>query len=195
MLPQNLLLAPVNVTQTNVDQLLGAQHVVGLQPSKDVLSRLGRKASQKRDGHSVDVAAVRGLGGVDVGMCVDPDDGDFASQALADCPCCAGNGANSDGVVAAEGQDELSRLCVVVDLFADFLCNGASKFRPLHAAVVGVVGWQHLRVVVYLAVEGDLEVQVFLELLDQAGLDQRHGSSINTWLWLEGVLGGFGQLQ
>jgi hypothetical protein len=37
---------------------------------------------------------------------------------------------------------------------------------------------------VYLTIEGDVELEVFFELVDQASLDQGYGCGIDAWLWL-----------
>ena len=140
MLPQNLLLALVNIAQANVHKLLGAQHVIWLEPAENILAVFLGEAGEKGHGHAVDVAAVRRLGRVDVGMRVDPNDGNVSAEPLADGFGGTGNGANGDGVVAAERQHELAVAGVLVHLVADFARHSAGELGALHAAVVWVVG-------------------------------------------------------
>ena len=69
--------------------------------SEDVGQRLGAEAEQRGQRHAVHVAAGRGLGGVDVGVGVDPDEADllvFAAVELGH----AGDRSGGDGVIAAE---------------------------------------------------------------------------------------------
>lgn len=103
VLAQDALLGHINVAQANVDQLAGVEaHVVG-DPAKVLLALLAGDARQEGEGHAVDVAAVTVLGGVDVGVGVDPDDGRLAAQALARGLGDTADGADGDAVVATEG--------------------------------------------------------------------------------------------
>jgi len=79
MLPENNLLAAVDVPQPNVDQLVRADPVLVLEPSEDLGLLPFRKTGQEGNGHSMNVAALASLGGVDVGMRVNPDDGNLAT--------------------------------------------------------------------------------------------------------------------
>lgn len=83
-------------------------------------------------------------------------------------------------MVAADGDNEFSIFCVIVYLLTDFLGDCAGEFGAFHAAVVWVVRGQQLGVVVDCAVEVNLHFQIFLELLDEASLNQGLRSGINT---------------
>lgn len=62
VLLQELLLASVNITETNVDNTVGGE--AGLDPGE--LLDLASNSKQEGDGASVDVATLGGLGSVDV---------------------------------------------------------------------------------------------------------------------------------
>ena len=68
---------------------------------------------------------------------------------------CARNGADGNGVVAAEGEHEPAVAGVLVHLLAQGTVDGADGTGPLHVAVVGVVGVEVVVVGMYLAVVGD----------------------------------------
>ena len=138
VLAQDLLLTAVDVAQADVHDLLDADAVLVLDPAEGRVGLVGRKAREESHGHAVDVAAVGGFGGVDVGVRVDPDDGHVAAEALADGFSGAADGADGDAVVAAEGEDEAAFFGVVVDLLTESFCDGADGSGLLHAAVVWV---------------------------------------------------------
>jgi len=138
VLAQDLLLAAVDVAQADVHDLLDADAVLVRDPAERRVGLVAREAGEEGDGHAVDVAAVGGLGGVDVGVRVDPDDGHVAAEALADGLGGAADGADCDAVVAAEGEDEAALFGVVVDLLAEGLSDGADGSGLLHTAVVWV---------------------------------------------------------
>lgn len=62
VLLQDLLLASVNIAETNVDKTVGGE--AGLDPGE--LLDLASNSKQEGDGASVDVATLGGLGSVDV---------------------------------------------------------------------------------------------------------------------------------
>jgi hypothetical protein len=73
MLPEDLLLTRINISQTNIHQFLQIEELVlvVLEPAEDVFSRFLGETGQEGDRHTVDVAGVGRLGGVDVGVCID----------------------------------------------------------------------------------------------------------------------------
>lgn len=184
VLTQNLLLATVNVSQTNVDELLDANALVVLDPTKAVLLVFLGQASQESHGHAVDVSTVRCLGSVDIGVCIDPDDGHLSASSFSDGLCCAGNGANGNRVVTAESQDKAALASVLVDLLAEALGDGTDGARVLHAAVFGVLLGHDLGVLVHLSVVVHVELELFSQLFDETGLNQGHRGSIDTGLAL-----------
>lgn len=70
-------------------------------------------------------------------MSIHPHDSDFATQALADGERGAGDGADGDGVVAAEGEHEAALGGVGVDLGAEMFGDGGHGDGVFHVAV----GW------------------------------------------------------
>ena len=135
---QDALLPGINITQTDVHELLDADAVFVFEPAERRVGLVGCKTREEGDGHAVDVAAVGGFGGVDVGVCVDPDDSHLTAQALSDRLGCAADGADCDAVVSAESQDEAAFLGVVVDLFAEGFGDGADGPGLQHVAVRGI---------------------------------------------------------
>lgn len=164
ILTQELLLPTIDIAQANIDQLLRAHNVLILHPAKDILLLLPGQPGQECHGHTVDVSAVASLGDIDIGVGVNPNDGHFAAESLADCLCCAGDGADGDGVVAAQSEYELSVLGVVVDLGAELFGHGADGAGLLHAPVVGVFGGDVILVVVNCVVVVNFVVEILAEL-------------------------------
>lgn len=180
MLADNLLLADVNVAETNVDELLDAQAHVVLDPAKVLLLVLLGEASQEGEGHAVDVAAVAVLGAVDVGVGVDPDDSNLAVEALAGGLGGAGNGANGNTVVTAEGQGQTALGGVLVGRAGNLAGDGGDEQRVLHAAVVGVRGRVQLLVVLDLVVAVDLVAELVADLGEEARLDESGRAIVDT---------------
>ena len=81
---QNLLLATVDVSQTDVNEHICALALVVLDPTKAVFLVLLGQTSQERHGHTVHVSAVRCLGRVDVGVSIDQDDGELSASSFSD---------------------------------------------------------------------------------------------------------------
>jgi hypothetical protein len=188
VLTENLLLAAVNVSQTDVDELLDADTLVILDPTEAVLLVFLGQASQESHGHAVNVSTVRSLGSVDIGVCINPNDGHLPAGSFSDGLCCAGNRSNGNGVVTTESQDKAAVTSVLVDLLAELLGDGTHAARVLHAAVFGVFLGDDVGVLVNFTVVVHVELELFSQLFDETGLDQSHGSSIDTSLALSGVL-------
>jgi hypothetical protein len=188
VLTENLLLAAVNVSQTNVDELLDADALVILDPTEAVLLVFLGQASQESHGHAVNVSTVRCLGSVDIGVCIDPDDSHLPASSFSDGLCCAGNRSNGNRVVTTEGQDKAALASVLVDLLAELLGDGTDGARVLHAAVFGVFLGHDVGILVDFTVVVHVELELFSQLVDETGLDQSHGSSIDASLALLRVL-------
>lgn len=180
VLAQDLLLAAIHVAQADVYQLLDADAVLVLQPAERRVGLVRCETRQERDWHAVDVAAVGRLGRVDVGVRVHPDHGHVAAQALADRFGSAADGADGDAVVAAESEDAAAFFGVVVDLLAERFRHGADGTRLLHAAVVGVGRGQKVGVRVDFVVKVDVVLEIVLQLVREARLDQSHWRSIDA---------------
>lgn len=164
VLAQDRLLAAINVPEADVHDLLDADALVVLDPTEGRVWLVFGQPSEEGDRHTMDVAAVARLGRIDVSVRVNPDDGDFATQPLTHGFCSAGNGADGDGMIAAECEDEAPLSCVLVDLAAQLLCDGADCSWLLHAPVVGVFLRHQVSVRVHLAVEVDVVLKVVCEL-------------------------------
>ncbi len=181
---QDLLLGRVDVAQADVDELPDVDEVVGLQPAEVLGLLLAGEARQEADGHAVDVARVAGLGGVDVGVGVDPDEGDLAAEALAHRLGRAGHGADRDRVVAAQRQHHAALPRVRVYLLAQPLRHAADRPRVLHVPVRRVLLRHDVRVRVHLLVPVQLVVQLLAQLRQQARFDQRRRPGVYSRLAL-----------
>ena len=137
------------------------------------------EARQKGNGHAVDVAAEGDLGGVDVGVGVDPDDGDFSAETLADRLGGAGDGANGDAVVSTEREHEPAGSCVGVYLLAQLLRHGRDSARVLHATVVWVGLGPEAVVVVDLMVAVEVVAEFVAQLIKETGGDESVGGSVD----------------
>lgn len=104
MFSENLLLSAVDIAQTDINDLARANDMFILQPPKDILLLLAREPRQKRHGHTVNIPTGAHLRNVDVGVRIDPDDGDVTTQTLAGGLGRARDGTNRDGVVTAQGE-------------------------------------------------------------------------------------------
>lgn len=185
VLPEDALLTGINITKANVDQLLDAEEVIRLQPAKELLLLLARQAGDEADGHAVDVTAAAGLGGVDIGVGIDPDHGNLASEALPNGLGRAGNGANGNGVIATESEDEATLLGVRVHLLSNALGHVGDGARVLHVAVGRVLLGDKVRVEVHFVIAVQLVAELFAELAEEAGLDKGGGGGVDTRLALE----------
>jgi hypothetical protein len=87
-------------------------------------------------------------------------------------------------VISSQGEDQLALLCELVNLIADLPCNSAAEFGPLHVTIGRVVGGRDLGKVMNLAIKGHIELEVFFQLLNQAGFNEGDGRRIDTGLWL-----------
>lgn len=173
VLPQDPLLPRVHVPQADVHELPQRQPVLLLQPAKVLVAVLPREPRQERNRHAVHVAAPARLGRVDVGVGVDPDDGDLAAEALARGARHPGHGPDGDAVVAAERQDQAALRRVTVDLVCDAARYGGDGAGVLHAPVGRVVAGRRDEVGVEVdrVVAVELVAELVAELGEEAGLD------------------------
>ena len=178
--PQDLLLALVNVAQTNVYDLLCADPVLVPDPAKNVLTLLLGQAREEGHGHAMNVSAVRRLGRVDVSMSVDPDDADLPSQPLSGSLRGAGDGADGNGVITAQSQDEPTLGCMLVDLLTELFVDCATRPRRLHFAMVFVLLGDDVSIVMHLSIEADVELEVVFQLVEQTCFNEGHWCSIDT---------------
>lgn len=172
VLAENSLLARVHVAQADVHELLHVDEVVRLQPAEVLGLLLLGEARQEADRHPVDVAGAARLGRVDVGVRVHPDDGHLPTEPLAHGLGGTGDGADGDGVVAAQGQDHSSLPGVCVDLVAETLGDAAHGLGVLHVSEGRVFFRHEVFVRVHRVVAMELVVELVPQRGEQAGLDQ-----------------------
>lgn len=173
MLPQNQLLPTIHIPQPNINQFLQADHIILLQPPKDIFPLLLRKSSKKGDRHPVHIPTLARLGSVDITMCIDPDNRHLTVQALPyrlRGPCDRANGYT---VVASKSEHAAPFFGVRIDLFRKLLGHGGDGERVLHAAIIWVGGGEELFVGVYSVVVEELVAEFFAELGEQAARDER----------------------
>ena len=113
-------------------------------------------------------------------MGIDPYNCYFSSQTLADCSGSAGDGANRNAVVSAEGQHEAASFCVSVYFFAQLLCHRRDSTRVLHAAVVWVGLWPEAVVAVDFIVAVEVVAEFVVQLLQQASGDKSVGGGVDA---------------
>ena len=145
-------------------------------------------ASEERAGHAVDGAGGGGLGGVDVGVGVDPDDVHAAIETLSDSTGNAGDGSDGDGVVPAEGECETAFFCVGVDLGGEFLGDSGDGEGVSHVELGRVVFGEDVSVGVDGVVIVDGVAKGPFEIIDEAGFDEEVRGYVDTGFSLEKVL-------
>ena len=185
VLPEDALLPWIHISQPDVHKLLDADSILWPHPTKEVLVILGRQPCQEADRHSVDVAAAAGLRRVDVGMRIDPNDSDLATQTLANGLGGAPDGSDGNAVVAAERQHQTPFLCVRVHLVGDAPCYGGHGAWVLHVAVGWVLGRYEICVEMHRVIAVELVPKLFPELGQQPRLDQRRGRSVDSGFALD----------
>mgnify|MGYP005988308413 CR=1 FL=1 len=181
---ENLLLVVVNVAQTNVYELADVQLHVVLDPAKVLLLIVLGEASEESEGHAVDVSTVAALGGVDVGVSIDPDDGDLTVEALAGGLSGTGNGTNGNTVVTTEGKGQAPLGGVLVGGFGNLAVDSRNGQWVLHATVVGVGGGSQILVLLNLLVAVKGVAELSLDLVEQARLDESSRAVVDTSLGL-----------
>lgn len=184
--PYDLLLRLLHIPQANIHQPLPIDHIRShpTQPAKHILARLIRQTDQERHRHAMDIAGLARLRRVDVGMGIDPDDGQLPPQPLLDRAARAGDGTDGDGMVAAQGQDQAAQPRVLVHLRRDALRDGGDGARVLHVAVGRVGVRDQRRVGVDDAVMVEIVAELIVELRQETGFDQRGGGGVDAWLTL-----------
>lgn len=153
-----------------------------LEPAKVLLLLLLGQTGQEGQGHAVDVARVGVLGSVDVGVGVDPDDGNLAAKALARSLSRTRDGANGNAVVTAEGESKAALARLLVGLLGDGLVDDGDGLGVLHATVVGILSrdGEHLDVRVTV----QLVAELIADLVQQTGINQGLGALVDTSLGL-----------
>lgn len=199
VLPQNVLLPAIHIPQPDIHQLPQTQHPSALllapaplppDPPEHLVLLPARQPRQKRDRHPVDVPALAALRRVDIRVRIHPNNRHLAAQALADGATGARDGADGDGVVAAEGEDEAARGGVLVDLVGEGLRDGGDGARVLHRAVRGVGGGEEGGVGVHGVVVVQGVAEVGGELGEETGGDEGGGGGFDAGLALGGWEGG-----
>lgn len=185
VLTEDLSLTNINRAKTNVDELLDAQAHVILEPSKVLLVVILGKASEEGHGHAVDVAAVAALRGVDVGMSIDPNDGDLAVETLTGGLGSAGNGSNGNAVVTTESESHAALSGVLIGLRGDLAGDGRGVAGLLHATVVGVRLGDNVVELLDGLIAKDLVAELLSDLRKETSLDKRGRAVVDTGLGLE----------
>jgi hypothetical protein len=129
ILTKQLLLAAIDIPQTDINQFPQVHKMILLQPSENILLLLLRQPGQKRHRHTMDIATGAHLGNIDVGMRIDPDDTNLATQSLPRRPRNTRDTSDRDRVVAAERESELALARVLVCLSAECFRNGGHRAR------------------------------------------------------------------
>src|SRR4051812_10506640 len=88
----------------------------------------------------MDVPTVTGFRGIDIRVCVYPDQSHFPSQTFPDSFRRSGDCANSNRMVTTKCQDTSAFSRMTVDLFREFLSDGRYSKWVLHVSVRGIVG-------------------------------------------------------
>lgn len=200
VLPQDLLLSPVDIAQADIDELGQRQLVLVADPAKQVVAVALGQPGDKGQRHAVDVAALAGLGRVDVGVRIHPDDGRLAlaAGAVAHARHRAGNAAHRDAVVAAQRQRKPARRRVRPHLARQRSRHRRHGARVVHAAVRHRVRRrvrQHRGVIVHYRAGGrvggrrrvvdERVAELVGQLGQQAGVDECLGSRVGAGLALE----------
>lgn len=183
VLTQDSLLTRVHIAEADIDYLPCGDEVLRTQPIKNPLVGGRSQASNEGDWHPVDVTAVARFRGVDVSMCIYPNQRDFGwgiREALSDCPRYATDRADCDGMVAAQSQRQPTLSRLLVDKFAHFLGHSTDAARVLHAPHIRVIKfpavadcdlWLVVVEVTDFRVPMQSVAEVFVQLGKQAGLN------------------------
>jgi len=145
-------------------------------------------AREECAGHAVDRSGGGGLGGVDVGMGVDPDDVHAAVEALSDGTGSAVDGSDGDGVVSAEGECETAFFCVGVDLGGELLGDGGDGEGVSHVELGRVLLREDIGVGVDGVVVVDSVSKGPFEVIEEAGFDEEVWGYFDTGFTLGKVL-------
>lgn len=182
---ENLLLIVVNVAQTNVYELADVQLHVVLDPAKVLLFVILGEASKESEGHAVDVSTVAAFGGVDVGVSIDPDDGDLTVEALAGGLGGTGNSANGNTVVTTKGECQATLGRVLVGGLGNLAVNSRNGQWVLHATVVGVGGGSQILVLLNLLVAVKGIAELSLDLVEKTRLNESSRAVVDASLGLK----------
>ena len=191
MLSENLPLANINRSETDVHKLLDTEAHVLLDPAKVILVVILGKASQEGNRHAVDVTAVASLRGVDIGMRIDPDNSNIAVETLAGSLGGTGDGANGDTVVTTESEGHTALGGVLVGLLGDLAGDDGGVTGLLHAAVVGVGLGDDVLEGLDTLIAVDLVAEFLADLVEETRLEEDLGASIDTSFGLSEVMSAY----
>lgn len=127
---------------------------------------------------------------INIRMRIHPHNRHLTAQPFANGARGAGDGADGDGVVAAEGEDEAALGGVGVDLGAEAVCDGGDGDGVFHVAVGGVGGGSEGGVGVDCVVVVEGVAEVFCELGEEAGGYEGCGGGVDAGFALGGGLVG-----
>ena len=184
VLPQDLLLPPINVPQANIHQFLQTQSLLVSQPPKHIRLLFLCQPRQKSNGHTMNIPAFARLRRIDIRMRVHPNHRHFPAQSFLDGSRRARDGADRDGVIAAQRQHQPAVLRVLVHLVGKLLGDGADGERVLHVAVVWVGGGHEAGVIVHRVVVVEGVAQVLFQLGEEAGGYEGGGGGVDAWFAL-----------
>ncbi len=184
VLLQNILLFSVNVSEPDVNELLDADFLIRLEPSKYIIPFLCRQAREKRDWHAVNIAAEAGLRRIDIRMRIHPYHGHFSSQSLSYGFCCAWYCTNGYWVVTSECEDKTTLLGMLIHLFADPFCHSTNGKRTLHIPINWILCWLEGWIWMNGLIMMKVVAQFLLQLGENACGNQSNRSSINAFFAL-----------
>lgn len=170
VLSEDFFLAAVDVSETDVHEAVGgkgprSKEAVLLPFMHPIENGMAGNTGEESAGHAVDVARVGGGGRVDVCMGIDPDDAEVLAGSLPGGAGGAPDGADGDGVVAAEGEGEAAVLGFRVDLLRDAVGDGRDGEGTEHVVDWGVGGRDQVGVVVHLSIVANLVIEILVEVI------------------------------
>lgn len=106
ILPEDLLLAEINVSEADIDKLLGVDPMLLSEPPEDirVLPWGFCEPREKRHGHAVNIPASGGMWRVDIGVGVNPYHGDLLPEPLPNRLRSPADASNRNAVVPTERE-------------------------------------------------------------------------------------------
>lgn len=180
IIAEDLFLGDVDVPETDVDEPSrldappGSAAVRKLKFLQPVKYRMAGNARQKRARHPVNIPRPGGCRGVNIRVSIDPNNVHSLPRTFLDCFRSAGDAADGDAVVAAEGECQTTVLGVRVDLLGEFVGDGGDGEGAEHAVDGGVALGHEGGVFVYDPVvvqrvaEGYAEVFEKVAVFDEA---------------------------
>ena len=145
-------------------------------------------ASEERAGHTMDGTRGGGLGGIDVGVGVDPDDVHAAVKTLSDGESSASDRSDGNRVVPTEGKCDTAFFCMGVDLRGEFLGSGRNRKGVVHIELGRVFLGEDVGIGVDRVVVVDRVAKSLFEVIEEAGFDEEFGGYVDTGFTLGKVL-------